>query len=111
MKPNIQTIQIYGERCSGTNYLEHLLKNNLKSVSITWKLGWKHWFHGNGVEDASQTLFFIIHRNPFDWLKSLHAQPFHSAPDLKSIDFSTFIRKEWWCVWDDPNRPHFGTVM
>ncbi len=35
-------IQIYGERCSGTNYLEDVITKNF-NVDITWEYGWKHF--------------------------------------------------------------------
>ena len=38
----ISKVQIYGERCSGTNYLESLIKLNF-NVEITWLYGWKHF--------------------------------------------------------------------
>ena len=34
---------IYGERCSGTNYLESIININFDS-NITWEYGWKHFF-------------------------------------------------------------------
>lgn len=34
---------IYGERSSGTNYLENLITLNF-DVTLTWKYGWKHFF-------------------------------------------------------------------
>ena len=34
---------IYGERCSGTNYLENIININF-DVKITWEYGWKHFF-------------------------------------------------------------------
>ena len=42
-------IKIYGERNSGTNFLEKLLRKNLLNVNIeeghfTTRMGWKHSF-------------------------------------------------------------------
>jgi hypothetical protein len=34
---------IYGERCSGTNYLENIINMNF-DVNVTWEYGWKHFF-------------------------------------------------------------------
>lgn len=33
---------IYGERCSGTNYLQNIITENF-DVTITWEYGWKHF--------------------------------------------------------------------
>ena len=116
MNPAIKRIQIFGERCSGTNYLQHLLEKNLESIIIRWNFGWKHFFHEAGVEEADEHLFIIIYRNPFDWLRSLNNNPHHAAPELRKNTFSDFIRKEWWCIWDEhanktPDDDIYGTEM
>lgn len=38
----IKKVTIYGERCSGTNYLEELLTENF-DVTLVWDYGWKHF--------------------------------------------------------------------
>ena len=116
MTARISRIQIYGERCSGTNYLEHLLRRNVPDVPLTWDFGWKHFFHEAGVERADDCLFVVIYRNPFDWLRSLNRSPWHAAPPLWNLDFSAFIRAEWWCVFDEhwpvaPDDPRYGTEL
>jgi hypothetical protein len=116
LNDRIKRIQIYGERCSGTNYLEDLLRRNVKSAQITWEFGWKHFFYRPGVEDANDCLFLVIYRNPFDWLRSLHRNPWHAAPPLRSLNFSDFIRAEWWCIHDEhsrttPTDPRYGTEI
>lgn len=116
MDPAIKNIQIYGERCSGTNYLQLLLQQNLESVRVRPTFGWKHFFHKEGVEAADDYLFVIIYRNPFDWLRSINKKPHHAAPELRKNDFSDFIRKEWWCIWDEQAKKRaekegYGTEM
>src|SRR5262245_48594429 len=48
VKTSPKEVQIFGERCSGTNFLEKLLKNNCPELEITRKkYGDKHfpcWF-------------------------------------------------------------------
>ena len=39
----MKQVTIYGERCSGTNYLQQLLLLNF-NVEITWVCGWKHFY-------------------------------------------------------------------
>jgi hypothetical protein len=112
----IDRIQIFGERCSGTNYIEHLLKQNLRFIKFIWPLGWKHSFCPPGAEDADNCLFIVIHRNPLIWVRSLHQNPWHAAPQLRRLEFSDFIRHEWWCIWDEhaykkPDDPVWGTEM
>lgn len=111
MAAGIRRIQIYGERCSGTNFLEQLLVGNLRSVPVCRDYGWKHGFPSPGVETAEDCLFLVVYRNPFDWLRSLHRRPFHAAPPLRRISFSDFIRREWWCVWDEQARRPPGHEM
>ena len=112
----VDRVQIFGERCSGTNYIEHLLRQNLRFITFDWPFGWKHSFCPPGAEDANNCLFIVIHRNPLTWISSLHQNPWHTAPPLRGLGFSEFIRHEWWCVWDEhafrqPGDPVYGTEM
>lgn len=112
----IKKIQIFGERCSGTNYLENLLLKNIKNVAICRDFGWKHFFHKGDMTQAEDCLFIILYRDPLDWLRSLHRQPYHAAHELRGIVFSQFIRRPWWCIWDEesdksPNDPIYGKEM
>lgn len=114
--PAVTRIQIFGERCSGTNYLEHLLRRNVPEVPLTWEFGWKHFFPRPGAEAADDCLFVVIYRNAFDWLRSLHRTPWHAAPELWHLDFARFIRAPWWCVYDEhwpvaPDDPRYGTEL
>lgn len=109
----INKIQIFGERCSGTNYLEHLLLKNLEAIEITSQFGFKHCFHREIGEKTSDCLFVIIYRSPLDWLRAMHKIPHHAAFELRGIPFEDFIRKEWWCQWDEtsevtPDNPLYG---
>ena len=109
-------IQIFGHRCSGTNYLEQLLQANLSCIDIKWDYGWKHFFHKGPIEQGDNCLFIVIYRNPFDWLRSLHRKPHHAARELKRASFSQFIRREWRCLYDEkagisPNHPLYNTEM
>ncbi|MCK6553650.1 hypothetical protein L6Q96_03560 [Candidatus Binatia bacterium] len=116
MTAAIARIQIFGERCSGTNYLEHLLRRNVPDVPLTWDFGWKHFFHKPGVETAADCLFVVVYRNPFDWLRSLNRSPWHAAPALWNLDFAAFVRAPWWCVYDEHwpverGDPRYGTEL
>ena len=54
----LQKFTIYGERCSGTNYLENVITMNF-NVEITWKYGWKHFFgfQDYKLQNSDDTLF------------------------------------------------------
>jgi hypothetical protein len=74
----IKKYTIYGERCSGTTYLENIININF-DVQITWEYGWKHFF-GFGDEkllNSDDTLFICIVRNPIDWINSFYREMHH----------------------------------
>ena len=43
---------IYGERCSGTTYLQTLIETNFQGCAITWEYGWKHFFLDSVMKSA-----------------------------------------------------------
>jgi len=73
---------IYGERCSGTNYLEQLLNINF-DATLTWKYGWKHFFGFRNLNDSDDTLFICIVRNPYTWINSLYKERHHLPANFK----------------------------
>ena len=77
----VNKFTIYGERSSGTNYLESLMVNNF-DVSITWDYDWKHFFGWHSLNNSDDTLFIGIVRNPVDWLNSFYKKPYHLPPQL-----------------------------
>jgi len=89
----IRRFTIYGERCSGTNYLENLILKNF-DVELTWDYGWKHFFghHPEQLKDSDDVLFICIVRGIVPWLNSLYKDRHHlqlhvppSAPDAVKI--------------------------
>lgn len=108
----IKKIQIFGERCSGTNYMEKLLQANCKEINKNYFFyGHKHfpcWFkhpfdkafyplpeQNFTLKNNMNTLFIVIFRNPYDWLRSLRNTPHHAAKSLWNKPFSQFIRAKW----------------
>ncbi len=86
----IDQMQVWGERCSGTNYVNVLTKKNIK-CKTTRSLGWKHGF----VQQYSipkNTLVICSMRNSTSWIKSLYQKPWHSIKDVQDASFSEFIR-------------------
>ncbi len=124
----IRYVQIFGERCSGTNFLETLTRTNFRDIKMTTTFGGKHWYirdhqpRGRSNEttdqecvrnlsDSADTLFLVIHRNPYDWLRSLQATPYHAWTHA-SLPIREFVTKPWvssevspvnptWTVRDD----------
>jgi hypothetical protein len=87
----ITQFTIFGERCSGTNHLQHVMEKNF-DLPLVWEFGWKHFFcaekgkqrgqlheYGSGWENGSDknTLFLCIVRNPTAWVNSLYRIPWH----------------------------------
>lgn len=95
---NIKYFTIYGERCSGTNFLEELITNNF-NIQVTWKYGWKHFFgfyNFNKTQEENETLFIGIVRNPIDWLYSFHTNPHHVPPHNKPL--MNFLNNEFYSI-------------
>ena len=89
----IKNFQLYGERHSGTNFLENSLRNifNLEQTSF---FGGKHFFGFSKPETITyerHTLFVGIVRDPYDWILAMYSLPHHvSKVNKKSfLDFIT----------------------
>ncbi len=95
--PPIKKVTIYGERCSGTNYLEELLINNF-DVEIVWDHGWKHFFGFADLnkENSQDVLFIGIVRNIFDWINSLYTFNWHIPKYL--INRRKFLNSEFFSI-------------
>ena len=115
--PAIARFQIYGERCSGTNFLIKLMERNVVSATFTEEFGFKHWFVDEDLVLPADTLGLVVAREPRAWLQSLHEKAWHHPPDIAELPFSDYIRHEWQCVWDDhwlgvgPDDPLWMTEM
>jgi hypothetical protein len=95
----IKYVTIYGERCSGTNYLEELILLNF-DVEITWEYGWKHFFGFNDLTNTDDVLFIGIVRNLTDWINSLYREKHHLPSELtKNVD--TFLNNTFYSVHDN----------
>ena len=106
----IKKYTIYGERCSGTNYLENLININF-DVNITWEYGWKHFFgfKDNISKKSDETLFICIVRNLPDWINSFYREKHHlplrykkNMEEKEKID--EFLNKEFWSFNDNNNN-------
>ena len=97
----IRRIQVYGQRCSGTNALIKLIETNFEELTFTEEFGFKHWLVPESMTIPSDVLVVIVARAPGEWLRSLYANPWHAHPDIKKLPFSQFIRAPWESVWDD----------
>ncbi|PIB25668.1 hypothetical protein BFP76_00610 [Amylibacter kogurei] len=109
--PNINEFFVFGERNSGTNFVDALLRNNFPQLGqsandrITkfgFRYGWKHGFP-QMIAAPDTTLAVVMFRSPERWAQSMHRQPWHSAKYLRDISFSDFIRAPWQSIVDEKN--------
>jgi hypothetical protein len=103
MTTTIKKFTIFGERCSGTNFLEETILNNF-NINITWDCGWKHFF---GFYDFSKnnnhddTLFIGIIREPISWMYSFYKTPHHIPEENRSMP--EFLLNEFYSIGNDNN--------
>jgi hypothetical protein len=95
----IKYFTIYGERCSGTNFLEGSIIYNFE-LEVTCKYGWKHFF-GNydfkNNDEENNTLFICIVRDPVEWINSLYTNK-HHIPLENSKDINSFLFNEFYSI-------------
>lgn len=89
-----QKIQIFGLRCSGTNFLEKWLVNNFKEVEIVNHFAFKHLWNSQflrPVNSDDSIDIMVIVRNPYDWIRSMQREP-HHCPDLLGKSLENFVK-------------------
>ncbi|MGB0661008.1 MAG: hypothetical protein ACPGNV_12640 [Mangrovicoccus sp.] len=89
----LDSFQVFGERCSGTSYVERLIAKNTP-LSATRRYGWKHGFP-TMLAIPSSVLVVGVVRHAIDWTLSLYSRPWHSKKQLQKQDYSGFIRTPW----------------
>lgn len=95
----IEQIAVVGERNAGTNFLFRMLAVNFANVSVVNHFcGWKHFLHSyNQCSPKEQTmlnrtLVVVLWKNVYDWLSSMHRNPYHMHMHFRD-SFSEFIRR------------------
>ena len=112
----INNFVIYGERCSGTNYLENIIKLNF-DIERTYKYGSKHFFGFNNLKNSDNTIFICIVRNLTDWINSLFREKHHLHLKYKknlkyNEQLDEFLNKEFWSFHDsNGNRDISKEIM
>ena len=91
---------IYGERCSGTNYLQNIMNLNF-NIKLTHEYGKKHFFgfQDEKLKKSDDTLFICIVRNPVDWVNSLYREKYHIAKHLRK-NITDFLNTEFYSYND-----------
>lgn len=92
----IKNVKIFGERNSGTNFLNIFLEKNIKDINIYSSYynggsGWKHGFPRIELfKDLDSTLFIFIIRDLDSWIKSMYFNPYH----YKINNINDFLTKK-----------------
>ena len=92
----ISRYTIFGERCSGTNYLNELITANF-DLTHTVDYGHKHFFKDETYHNNENTLFIGIIRNPISWLNSFY-QDRHHVPKINLINLRSFLFNKWYSI-------------
>ena len=106
---------LYGERCTGTNVVQSLVENNF-NMKVSWRFRYKHWPEIDGNQDEVDLPIVIVTRNPFSYFSSLYRMPWHAPEEIRKLDFSNFLRSEWWNVYNEevhvgPDDARYGKEM
>lgn len=92
---------VFGERCSGTNFLTASIQENFK-LKLDLSIGNKHFFGHKIYAKAPDTIYFAITRDIVTWIDSLFKTPHHIAYSSR-IDKNAFLNNIFFSVWDSEN--------
>jgi len=109
---NIKKFIIYGERCSGTNFLENAILENF-NIEISWEHGSKHFFCFNTYDKRNfdDTLYIGIVRNPIYWINSF-SKELHHVPEINRKNLHNFLFNEFYSINDEVEiLPKLQTVL
>lgn len=95
---HIEKFVVYGERHSGTTFLESSLR--CFNMSQTGFFGHKHWMgfaKPEKIEYTMHIMFVCIVRNPYEWITAFFDLP-HHIPLYKRTSLKSFMLDEWYSV-------------
>lgn len=104
-KVTLKYFTVYGERCSGTNFLTSAIKENF-NLEFTSKYTWKHFFGHykfENNEEEDNTLFIGIVRNPITWIDSFYKKP-HHIPSENTVNIHSFIFNKFYSIYNNDNN-------
>lgn len=99
----IKDFQLYGERCSGTNYFHGVFQILTKlpgKETYIKRYGWKHFFFAQQYMDTikqegDEVLFIGLVRDPYDWLHSMFNKQYH-LPENNRKNMKNFLLNQYW---------------
>jgi hypothetical protein len=95
----IEKFCVFGERCSGTTYLEELLKHNFE-LQQTDEFGDKHLFKLKGFDNSDTTLFIGIERELISWMDSFSKTP-HQVRPYSPLDYEQLFFQPITSTYED----------
>jgi hypothetical protein len=108
---------ILGERCSGTIFTQYALMFNFKIDYRTTEyknVKEKHFFGFSEnlaqQEEADETLFIFVIRNPIDWIDSFFKRLHHVAPENKK-SIHNFLNNEWYSIYELGDEIHTEIML
>jgi len=97
----IQKVKIYGERCSGTNFLMNLIHKNFDvDLLSSFEIDHKHFFGFQDLSSKKDTLFICIVRDPVTWINSFYRKKWH-LPEELTISPYHFLNNEFYSYYDE----------
>jgi hypothetical protein len=93
----IEKYCVFGERCSGTTYLENLIESNF-GLPRTDEFGIKHLWNMTDFTGSDTTLFIGIEREMLSWLDSIARSP-HQVQPYCPLDYNTLFFKPFRSYW------------
>lgn len=101
----INKFSIIGERCSGTKFLEHVMKHSFRLEQVkgtTATIDHKHWMQPeNFTQRSTEDILYIgIIRDPIQWLCSFYSNKWHIPGHMK-YDCNKFLTDEWYSINDE----------
>lgn len=94
---NILYFELFGERCSGTNFLETAISTNFHLIYRNEGRN-KHFFCINKYDDTyDNTLFIGIIRNPIYWINSFYLEK-HNIPEKNKGSLKSFLFNPFYSV-------------
>lgn len=95
----VDRFQVLGDRCSGTNFISHLIERNFPELAPSVELGWKHGFIDRRLAAAPGLLTLVVYRHPLRWMQSVHRNPYEVSRSVSARPFSGFLRARWEPAW------------
>ncbi len=94
----LKEFALFGERCSGTNYVEALVTRNFPDLTRLRTYPWEKHSYINVPAAGEKCLAIVVVREPMRWLQSHYRNPHQVGNWRKNASFSEFLRAEWTSV-------------